>query len=55
MSPITITIDDAQVRTALAKLVGRVSDMTPIMEDIGRALVFPALAGMKLIKWQQRL
>jgi len=38
MSPFTITIDDAQVMTALARLVGRVSDMTPIMEDIGRAL-----------------
>lgn len=38
MSGFTITIDDAQVRTALAKLVNRVSDMTPIMEDIGRAL-----------------
>jgi hypothetical protein len=35
---ITVTIDDAGVRAGLAKLVGRLAHMAPVMEDIGRAL-----------------
>ena len=37
-APFTITIDDKQVKDGLAKLVRHVSDLTPIMEDIGRGL-----------------
>lgn len=36
--PFTITIDDRQVQAALANLSRHVSNLTPIMEDIGRAL-----------------
>ena len=35
---ITITIDDAEVRAGLGQLVARLAHMTPVMEDIGRAL-----------------
>lgn len=37
-APITITIDDRQVQASLAQLIRHVSDLTPIMEDIGRGL-----------------
>ncbi len=37
-APITITIDDRQVQASLAQLIRHVSDLTPIMEDIGAAL-----------------
>lgn len=37
--PITIDIDDREVRAALANLQRRVSDLTPVMHDIGQALV----------------
>lgn len=35
---ITITIDDTQVQATLSRLISRVSNLTPIMEDVGRAL-----------------
>ena len=35
---VTITIDDKQVQAGLAKLVRHIADLTPIMEDIGRAM-----------------
>lgn len=34
----TVTIDDAQVQAALTRLTARLGNMTPVMEDIGRAL-----------------
>lgn len=34
----TITLDDAQVQAALTRLTSRLANMTPIMEDVGRAL-----------------
>lgn len=37
-APITITIDDRQIQASLAQLIRHVSDLTPIMEDIGRAM-----------------
>lgn len=37
-SAFTITLDDAQVQAALAKLSRHVANLTPTMEDIGRAL-----------------
>jgi len=37
-SPFTITIDDAQVQATLSRLISHVSNLTPIMEDVGRAL-----------------
>ncbi|MBP8283286.1 MAG: phage virion morphogenesis protein [Chromatiaceae bacterium] len=37
-APFTITVDDAQVQAALSRLIRHVSDLTPIMEDIGRGL-----------------
>lgn len=36
---ITIHIDDAQVVSALSRLSGRVEDMTPLMKQIGEALI----------------
>jgi len=35
---ITVTIDDAEVRAALGQLVAQLAHMTPVMEDLGRAL-----------------
>jgi phage virion morphogenesis protein len=37
-APFTITVDDAQVQAALANLIRHVSDLTPTMQAIGRAL-----------------
>ena len=37
-APFSITVDDAQVHASLARLIRHVSDLTPIMEDIGRGL-----------------
>ena len=37
-APFTITLDDAQVQAGLARLMRHVTDLTPIMEDIGAAL-----------------
>ena len=37
-APFTITIDDAQVQAALTKLSRHVTNLTPIMEDIGAKL-----------------
>ncbi len=37
-APFTITVDDRQVQAGLTKLVRHVADLTPVMEDIGRAL-----------------
>lgn len=37
-APFTITVDDAQVQAALTNLIRHVSDLTPIMEDIGAGL-----------------
>jgi phage virion morphogenesis protein len=34
----TVTIDDRAVQAALTRLARQVADMTPVMEDIGRAL-----------------
>ncbi len=34
----SITIDDAAVQAALARLASRLGNLTPIMQDIGRAL-----------------
>lgn len=36
---ITLTLDDREVREALARLQARVSDMSPIMQQIGDALL----------------
>ncbi len=36
--PFTITIDDTEVRAALARLAQRATDTLPAMQDIGRAL-----------------
>lgn len=38
MTGFTITIDDRQVQAALAKLIRHVANLTPTMEDIGRAM-----------------
>ncbi len=37
-APFSITVDDAQVHASLARLIRHVSDLTPIMKDIGAAL-----------------
>ena len=37
-TPFTVTVDDAQVQAALAKLSRHVSNLTPTMEDIGAKL-----------------
>jgi hypothetical protein len=37
-SGFTVTLDDAQVQAALTRLTSRLANMTPIMEDVGRAL-----------------
>src|SRR5690606_5982165 len=37
--PIRIEVDDREVRQALENLQRRVSDLTPVMHDIGQALV----------------
>ena len=37
-APFTITLDDKQVQAGLTKLVRHIADLTPVMEDIGRAL-----------------
>jgi phage gpG-like protein len=37
-APFTVTLDDAQVQAALTKLVRHIADLTPVMEDIGRAM-----------------
>ena len=37
-APFTITLDDKQVQAGLAKLARHISDLTPVMEDIGAAL-----------------
>ena len=37
-APFSITVDDAQVQASLARLIRHISDLTPIMEDIGAAL-----------------
>ena len=34
-APITITLDDQQVRAALDRLAARVADPTPAMREIG--------------------
>lgn len=39
MAAFTITINDAPVQAALTALLNRVTDLTPAMEDLGRALV----------------
>lgn len=39
MSGFSITIDDRQVQAALTALISHVSDLTPALEDMGRALV----------------
>jgi phage virion morphogenesis protein len=38
MSGFTVTLDDAEVRGALMRALRTLTDMTPVMEDIGRAL-----------------
>lgn len=38
MAEFSIEIQDAQLRTALERLAGRVRDASPVMEDIARAL-----------------
>lgn len=37
-APFSITVDDAQVQAAITRLIRHVSDLTPIMEDIGAGL-----------------
>jgi phage virion morphogenesis protein len=37
-APFTITLDDKQVQDGLAKLARHISDLTPVMEDIGAKL-----------------
>ena len=34
----TVTIDDAEVRAGLARVLAQLGNMAPVMEDIGRAL-----------------
>ena len=34
----TLTLDDQDIQAALTAMVGRISDMTPVLEDIGRVL-----------------
>ena len=36
---IEVTVDDAEARAALARLVARAEDLTPVMDEIGGALV----------------
>ncbi|AUB83228.1 phage virion morphogenesis protein [Candidatus Thiodictyon syntrophicum] len=35
---ITVTIDDAEVRAGLARVLAQLGNMAPVMEDIGRTL-----------------
>jgi phage gpG-like protein len=37
-APFAIEIDDAQVRAALTRLTATLGNLTPVMEDVGRAL-----------------
>lgn len=37
-TPFQITVDDAEVRQALARLAGKLTHPAPLMQDIGRAL-----------------
>lgn len=37
-APFTITIDDREVQAGLSRLIRHMSDLTPVMEDIGAAL-----------------
>ena len=43
---IEITVDDAEVRAALAKLNAAAKDMTPLMEDIGEHLLNTTRVGL---------
>jgi len=39
MTDITITLDDAEVRAAFARLAQRLDDFTPVMKEIGELLL----------------